>query len=243
LVSDGGKPITSYRYSINGSPYIYNVTPVNGKLLIDDLENGETYDVRIRAVNIAGVSNASDLFTFLVYTTPPPPVIENIIPSQLSLTVYFRPPENDSGSDIIGYKYAYEPDGLNYTDISGLSFTIPGLQGGVEYSVRVISVNSAGESVPSNPYYATPYTPTYNTIPNAPIIESIQDGSGFSIVYYSLGMDKGSAIQSIYYTISEYDGPPVDLTGTSGGTPETTDPVDGKIPLYLSQYSLVYTRG
>ena len=234
LVSDGGKPITSYKYSINGSPFIYNVIPVDGTLLIDNLVNGQTYEIRIRAVNEAGISNSSDPFILVVYTVPPPPTIENITPSQLSLTVSIRPPQNNSGSVITGYKYAYEPDGLIYTDVSGLTFTIPGLQGDVEYSVRVKSVNEAGESIASNPYYATPFTPTYNTIPDPPIIEYVQDGSGYSIVYYSLGMDKGSAIRSIYYTISEFAGE-VDIVGTPGGEPDSNAvTVDGKIPLYLS---------
>jgi hypothetical protein len=196
--------------------------------------NGETYEIRIRAVNEAGISNSSDPFILVVFTVPPPPTIENITPSQLSLTVRIRPPQNNSGSVITGYKYAYEPDGLIYTDVSGLTFTIPGLQGGVEYSVRVKSVNEAGESIASNPYYETPFTLTYNTIPEPPIIEYVQDGSGYSIVYYSLGMDKGSAIRSIYYTISEFPGE-VDVAGTPGGEPDSNAViVDGRIPLYLS---------
>jgi hypothetical protein len=123
---------------------------------------------------------------------------------------------------------------LNYINASGPTFTISGLQGGVEYSVRVIAVNSVGESIPSNPYYATPYMLTYNTAPEAPTIEYVQDENGYSIVYYSLGMDNGSAIQAIYYTISEYTGRPINLPITSGQTPVSGEPVNGKIPVYLS---------
>jgi titin len=234
LVPDGGKPITSFRYSINGGPFIFNAVALEGSIVVDNLVNGQTYDIRIRAVNIAGVSSASDPFTFIVYTTPPPPIIENITPNQLSLTVNIRPPINTSGSAITGYRYIYEPDGLNYTDVSGLTFTIPGLQGGVEYSVRVLSVNIAGGGDLSDPSYASPIVPAFNTIPDAPTIDYIQDGSGYSIVYYSLGVDRGSAIQTVFYTIGEYTGI-ADVSGIPGVVPGLNDVVvDGRNSLYLS---------
>jgi hypothetical protein len=234
LVSDGGQPITSYRYSLNGGQFLYTALMVAGRLQIADLINGETYEIRIRSVNLAGASNPSEPFILTVFTIPPPPIIESIVPSQYSLTVNIRPPENNSGSEITGYRYTFDPAGGVYTDVSNVSFRILGLQGGVEYAVRVKSVNSAGESVDSNTFYATPYIDTYNTIPDPPTIQYIQDGSGFSIVYYMLGLDRGSAIQSIYYTITEYDGVVDTSTETPGGELTPSAGPDGRQAIYLS---------
>jgi hypothetical protein len=70
--SDGGSPITNYKYSLDGSTYIpLSPTSSTSPITIPGLVNGSTYTVYLKAVNAAGESIASTS----VNVTPVAPVI------------------------------------------------------------------------------------------------------------------------------------------------------------------------
>lgn len=56
---DGGSPITNYEYSINSGAFVLGNTTIS-PLIITGLNNGTTYQVRIRAVNSNGVGEISN---------------------------------------------------------------------------------------------------------------------------------------------------------------------------------------
>lgn len=70
--SDGGSPITNYKYSLDGSTYV-PLSPASSTspITIPGLVNGSTYTVFLKAVNAAGDSGASSS----VNVTPVAPVI------------------------------------------------------------------------------------------------------------------------------------------------------------------------
>ena len=81
-----------------------------------------------------------------------------------SLAVTWTEPASDGGSAITGYKVQWKeaagswdtPADVSEAEATGTSHTITGLTGGVEYSVRVIAVNSVGDGAPSPEATGTP---------------------------------------------------------------------------------------
>ena len=55
---DGGAPVLSYEVEINGAAWS-EIASSNGTIELSDLENGQSYSLRIRAVNSAGPGEAS----------------------------------------------------------------------------------------------------------------------------------------------------------------------------------------
>jgi surface protein len=67
--SDGGSVITDYEYSTDGGTTWVPAGTVSSPITIRELDDAETYDVQVRAVNASGVSPASGTTTA---TTPGP---------------------------------------------------------------------------------------------------------------------------------------------------------------------------
>lgn len=89
--SDGGSPVTSYiiEYRPTSSNDTYSQTNVPANALtgsISGLLPYKEYDVRMRAVNIAGTSSASNVYSPAVRTHPGSPLPPN------NLTFSFTPP-------------------------------------------------------------------------------------------------------------------------------------------------------
>ena len=98
-----------------------------------------------------------------------------------SLSVSWDAPSSDGGSSITGYKVQWKqaadrwdtPADVSEAVVTGTGHTIAGLTDGVEYSVRVIAANEAGDSPPSTEQTGTPN----ETVP--PVLsEASVDGSG-----------------------------------------------------------------
>jgi titin len=75
--------------------------------------------------------------------------------------------------------------------------TITGLTNGTSYTVKLRSVNQAGNSIISNSYTTIPYT-----IPNAPVISSVDKGGKSLIVNFTPSFDGGSSITGYKYSIN-----------------------------------------
>ena len=81
-----------------------------------------------------------------------------------TLDVSWAAPSNDGGSAITGYKVQWKesadswdtPEDVSEETTTGTTHTIEGLIGGVEYAVRVIAVNEAGDGPPSDEGTGTP---------------------------------------------------------------------------------------
>jgi hypothetical protein len=94
----------------------------------------------------------------MVYTTPDQPTIV-ATPNDRMIDIAITPPANN-GNAISGYAYLVSPGIGTYTNIGvpeNNTFSIPDLQNGTLYSVRVIAINARGNSPPSAAVSAKPF--------------------------------------------------------------------------------------
>jgi titin len=171
LGSDGGSPITNLQYSIDDGDTWVTRSPasVASPLTISGLVGGETYAVRLRAVNAQGSGSASNESLVTAKGTPEAPELDSVVPGDKSLVLNVTPGPN-GGSAITNYEYSLD-DGATWTTRSPASPASPlligGLDNGTEYDVRVRAVNAAGSGAASPAVSATP-----RTTPGAPTIDA-----------------------------------------------------------------------
>ncbi len=103
----------------------------------------------------------------------------------------WQAPDSDGGSDITGYTVQYReatgswdtPADVSEETVTGITHTLTGLTGGVEYTLRVIAVNGVGDGPPSADVSATPKQeekPTWSATLTA---GTLSDGHGYDIVF------------------------------------------------------------
>jgi len=180
---DGGSPIslfiiyrgesvammTFYR-SVNGSNMVFNDTSV---------KNGETYYYSITAVNFVGESSHSDIKTARPVGLPDPPSNIWIVPCDGYVDISWGQPRDDGGAGIDIIKIYRETESGSFASI----LTSASLQGsfrdgsvtnGVYYRYMLTSMNSVGESVPSDPVSVIP-----SGKPSQPkdLLAKVDDGS------------------------------------------------------------------
>ena len=204
--SNGGSAITGYdvRHKLSSAPDIaanWTVVANTGDDLshtIGSLTNGTSYDVQVRAVNIAGDGAWSDTTDGTPRTTPEAPTITSVTPGNASLTVTWTASASNGGSAITGYdvrhKLSSAPDiAANWTVVANtgddLSHTIGSLTNGTSYDVQVRAVNVAGDGAWSDTTDGTP-----RTIPEAPTIASVTPGNATLTVTWTVPGNGGSAI-------------------------------------------------
>jgi hypothetical protein len=159
--SDGGAAITDYEYSLNGESFSAGQT--TSPITITGLTNGQSYEVRIIAVNAVGTGELSNMVLATPATTPSAPTITSITSGDQQLTVNFTAPTSDGGSAITNYIYSTN-GGTSFTPFSPADTTSPvvitGLTNGTSYSVVIRAVNSINPGAQSNAISATPSAPT-----------------------------------------------------------------------------------
>ena len=178
----------------NSSNYKYNITCRNSTTLVlidskqisttstqfSNLTFGTSYIFEIIARNISDISSSSAITYGTPYTVPNAPIIGTAIagPGSRQATVTWTASTYNGGSDIIGYKILAHTEGLNSfvlgaTTSTGIinDLTVPN-----GYFFRVVAVNAAGDSQPSEETSPAIFG---NIIPNAPT-DVIADVSGFS---------------------------------------------------------------
>ena len=118
----------------------------------DDADNQETL--------------TSEATVAVAAAVPTAPLSLTVTPGDQSQELHasWQAPSSNGGSDITGYKVQWKEAASSWdtaADISeatvtGTSHTITSLTGGVEYTVRVIASNVAGDGPPSTEARATP---------------------------------------------------------------------------------------
>ena len=160
---DGGSPVTGYYVEkLSGTRWIkVNKKPVKKcELQMDDLIEGETYEVRVMAENEAGIGKPCDSIRFVAKDPfdkpgqPGQPQVSNLTAESCDLT--WAPPEDDGGAPITHYIVEKRKVGdIKWTKLPDqpeeCKFTVPGLTEETEYEFRVTAVNKAGEGPPSVP--------------------------------------------------------------------------------------------
>jgi titin len=227
---NGGLPITNYEYSFNGSTWISrSPSSTASPWVISGLTNGTAYTVRIRAVNLAGVSGASATQTGTPSRTPDAPSITSIEPSSQRLRVTVSAPQFDGGTAITNYQFSTN-NGLTWTALSPVNtsgvFTITGLLNAQSYQVRVRAVNSRGAGDASASVTAIPAT-----TPGAPTITSIAPSPGTLTVSFTPGATGGAIPINYEYSINDGEtwvavspattSSPITINGLTNGTTYT----------------------
>ncbi|KRY50894.1 Twitchin [Trichinella britovi] len=166
--SDGGSPITEYiveKHEKKGggdwSP-CYTSHSTSCECVVKNLVPGESYQFRVRAVNLAGEgppSRFSEPCTCQPFIHPPGPPdsprVGKVTKRSVDLT--WNRPLKDGGSAITGYMIEKKPFvsnewiPCNTQPILGTEFTVTGLPEGEQFMFRVIAVNKAGPGEPSKP--------------------------------------------------------------------------------------------
>ena len=199
--SNRGSTITNYKYSIdNGVSYI---TP----LFVSDystsvtipmyyLSKGQTYQIKLRAVNSVGDGIESSTTTLIMpIGIPAAPTINSITVGNKTATVTFTAPSSDGGSAITDYQYS--TNGSTYISAGTTSpFTISGLLNGQTYPITLRAVNSAGNGTASNAVNAV--LPAL--APDAPTALSVTVGNKTATITFTPGSNNGAAITKYQYS-------------------------------------------
>ena len=140
-----------------------------------DADAGNSIRVRVSFTDDAGFRETlTSTATALVQATTPsaPRSLSVSRGGRGELVASWQAPLSDGGSNITSYKVQWKSGTQDYdairqavvTNLSRLSYTITGLTGDIEHSVRIIALNGAGAGTPSAEVYATP-----TTAPTAPV--------------------------------------------------------------------------
>ncbi|HEX5740747.1 MAG TPA: fibronectin type III domain-containing protein [Pilimelia sp.] len=163
---DGGSPVTGYAASTDaGATWDTLTTEAAGDARVGTvagLVNGQTYAVRVRAVNARG-PGAHTASAYGTPGIPPAPTDVTAAAGVASLTVSWTPPATDI--PVLGYRVTASP-GPATCETTATSCVL-GAQAGTPYTVRVRALAAADlTSVPSEP--SAPVTPTAPAVPAAP---------------------------------------------------------------------------
>lgn len=160
---DGGSPISGYvveRREMTGKWIRVNKTPVlDLRYRVSGLFEGNSYEFRVFAENIAGISEPSPtsdpIKATRAITKPGPPT--NLKLKDWSKTyadICWTKPTRDGGSPILGYVVEAQKSGttqwnrINKDLIKMCAYRVPGLIEGMEYRIRVRATNMVGDSEP-----------------------------------------------------------------------------------------------
>jgi len=155
-INNNGSPVTLIRYSIGGS--FIDASGTSSPIVVPNLTNGgiavgklfNPYNIYIAAVNIGGISVASNSLT-IIPGVPLPPVVTNLVSGPDSFRIEFTPPASENGSPVTAYYVNY--DGLTAPlKLVGLTspLIVPNLTNGTSYTPVIYAINKVGRSINSN---------------------------------------------------------------------------------------------
>ena len=150
----GGKSITNYKYSTDGTNYTaFSPSQNTSPLTIGGLTAGTTYTFRLKAVNANGDSVATSASSSAkVYTVPQAPTIGAVSTNTSAVgqaNVAWSAPSNTGGDSISGYQITSSPDSITATTSSS-PYVMTGLTQGTSYTFTVKAANAAGYSAASS---------------------------------------------------------------------------------------------
>ena len=150
-------PITDYEYQLDGGSWT-SVGTINSPFIITGLNNGQHYEIRLRAVNGGGAGVESGPITATPRTVPAAPTGLVATPGNTEVTIAFNA-GFDGGAVITNYEYSTD-GGTTWTARDPAStdspVTITGLTNGQSYDIRLRAVNPAGSGEASESVSVTP---------------------------------------------------------------------------------------
>lgn len=217
--SDGGAAITNYKYSIdNGTSYTaLDPADTSSPITISGLTGGQTYVIRLRAVNSVGDGTASSSISVTAAAVPGTPVLQYVLPDDGALYLYFT-----AGSGGVPTNYEYSTDGEEYFAFSPASTSSPqrisSLSNGTSYTIRIRAINDVGTSANSNTLTGTPVAASTATawLYFDPSNSSSYSGTGNTVNNIgSYGALSGTKAAAVTYNSSIADGV-FDFNGANG---------------------------
>lgn len=176
--NEGGSPVTGYEIDrtvidpdgVYRHPIVPIVSNTNSTVTAysdTGLSQNTQYAYWVRAINSFGISRSSDgshTTTLGEATTPSPPTgLETTSISSTQISLSWTAPTNNGGSSITNYNVYRGTSSGSETLLAQVgndnSYTDGTVTAGQTYFYTVTSVNSAGESIPSNEVSATPIGP------------------------------------------------------------------------------------
>uniref|UniRef100_A0A6C0IR39 Fibronectin type-III domain-containing protein n=1 Tax=viral metagenome TaxID=1070528 RepID=A0A6C0IR39_9ZZZZ len=195
---NGGSPIIDYEYSIDNGINFVRFGGLVSPIRITNLTNGFTYNILIRAINLLGKSEVSNIMSNTPSTVPNGPNIYAIINGNCKLDIYFMEPTDNGGNSIINYEYSIDNGETFYSSETSISpIIITNLTNGIMYDIiiRPLNTNGAGEN--SNTVTGMPCN-----IPNLPTnITSIYGNNQLTISFTAPSDNGGSQITDYEYSI------------------------------------------
>jgi len=227
--SDNGRPITDYEYSINGGTNYALLGEIKSPITLFNLDPGTTYNIYLKAVNLAGTGTRSSPVVSVntpaaPSVAPEPPTNLSAITNNSTITINFTP-GYDGGAAITNYQYSLN-NGSNYTAFNPAQpappVTIGNLVNFTPYTIYLQTINSVSASIASEPITATPYpfadppTALSSSVNDSTIIIDFTRGNtyGYSITNYQYSFDGSTYTEfSPAQTVS-----PITISGLTNGT-------------------------
>ncbi len=198
---DGGFPITNYELQLNDQTAATNTYLDAGTSLtaeVDDLVNGHTYRLRVRAENARGSGPWSPWSDGVVPVTVPSAPLEPTITVTAvdAATASWAPPADDGGLPITGYELTLENrtggGSVNHDPGTATTHGLTGLTTGDTYRYRVRAENSEGWSAWSA--WSPDFIP--GTVPSAPGVPDVVAGDAEITASWTAASGLGSAVDA-----------------------------------------------
>jgi titin len=193
----GGSTITGYQYSISGGSTWTTASGTSSPITISGLTNGTSYQVALRAVNIVGNGDTSNILASTPRTVPNAPTISSITAGANQGSVVFTLSGN-GGSAVTDYEYRVNAGSWTGWISAGTAtspLVVANLANGTAYDVQIRAVNIAGAGNESSSSSVTPFSS-----PGAPTITGVAAGRGQIVVSFAAGVTGGSAITNYQYS-------------------------------------------
>ena len=166
--SSGGIEITGYEFEIDGSGLGWEAIPDDAaearRYTVTGLTNGQSYSLRVRALNASGAGAAAADVSATPRTVPGPPLNVAAVPGDGRVTLTWDPPASSGGIEITGYEFEIDGSGLGWEAIpddaaEARRYTVTGLTNGQSYTLRVRALNAAGAGTAGDKVSVTPVAP------------------------------------------------------------------------------------
>ena len=183
-VNTNGRPVLGYRIEAESQTGWYLITPNSRSAAtsfsVTGLTNGQAYRFRVAAINIAGVGTES-IPSAVVRPTSPPPQFIRVRPGDSRAQISWQAPSASGASPPRRYRVEVSAAGGPWTPqchTTSMTCMIEGLATTLPYRFRVIAIDRAGTSRPSQPSAPVVADGT----PSRPVVTSIAvDGATASI--------------------------------------------------------------
>jgi subtilisin family serine protease len=212
-LSNGGLTITDYAIETSTDSgatwtrFADSVTTATSVTLT--VVGNVTYQVRVRAINSAGLGEASNIATATPTANSGPSVVRNVVATAtlLGASVSWATPLDNGGGAITEYVVDYTTDGENFTGTRRVSAyarstVFTGLAGGVQHTIRVRAMNLFGTGADGTAV-VTPIAPT---VPTAPRSLAVTVNYNSASLYWSTPIATGGSTILGYLVEYSVDG-------------------------------------